>query len=106
MQEKRKFNRCKLDQKSKLSTEANPDEQGLLVDVSAGGMKILLNHDVKLGSKLSGQFKISPHLGPFYIAGVVVWKKRAESGLASGWEVGIKFTKVNTIPFEITQPSG
>ena len=76
--------------------ESNGEERGMLLDVSVGGMRILLNRKVELGSQLSGEFKIIPHLGPFYVWGVVAWTK-AEKG-SNLWEVGVKFTKINTIP--------
>jgi c-di-GMP-binding flagellar brake protein YcgR len=98
MQERRRFNRCKLEQKAKVSMEANREERGMLLDVSVGGMRILLNRKVELGSQLSGEFKIIPHLGPFYVRGVVAWTKAVNQKGSNLWEVGVKFTKVNTIP--------
>jgi len=85
-----------LEQEAKVSMESNGEERGMLLDVSVGGMRILLNRKVELGSQLSGEFKIIPHLGPFYVWGVVAWTK-AEKG-SNLWEVGVKFTKINTIP--------
>lgn len=98
MQERRRFNRCRLEQKAKILTEDSREEKGTLLDVSVGGMRVLLNKKVELGSRLSGQFKIIPHLGPFYVQGVVAWVKPVKEQDAQRWEIGVKFTKVNTIP--------
>jgi len=98
MQEKRKFNRCKMEQKARISTDVSQDKKGLLVDISTGGMRILLDSQVKIGSQLSGQFKIVPYLGPFYVKGLVVWTRPTKDTPTPRWEVGVKFTKVSTIP--------
>lgn len=100
MQERRRFNRCKLEQKAKISHSPNKQEKGLLLDIAMGGMRILLDGKAELGSQLFGQFKIVPYLGPFYVKGVVAWTKRVKDAGASYWEVGVKFTKVSTIPIE------
>ncbi|MFH1338433.1 MAG: PilZ domain-containing protein [Candidatus Omnitrophota bacterium] len=98
MQERRKFNRCKLEQKAKVSTEADREERGMLLDVSVGGMRIMLSKKVEVGSRLTGQFKIIPHLGPFYVQGIVAWIRAVKDQGAPYWEVGVKFNKVSTIP--------
>jgi c-di-GMP-binding flagellar brake protein YcgR len=100
MQERRRFNRCKVEQKARISHLPNKQEKGLLLDVAMGGMKVLLDEKAELGSQLLGQFKIVPYLGPFYIKGVVAWAKQVEDRGASHWEVGVKFTKVSTIPIQ------
>ena len=97
MRERRKFSRCSLSQKAKVSTKEDRAKDALLVDVSVGGMKFFSDKKAELGSELSGEFKIVPYLGPYYIQGVVVWTKQAKQEDASGWEIGVKFTKVDTL---------
>jgi hypothetical protein len=102
MPEKRKFSRCPIKEKAEIEKEGSSQTQGEVFDVSIGGMGILLDKEIKPGSKLSGQFKIVPYLDPFFVQGEVVWMKPyldAQGGL-TGYAVGVKFTKVNTIPFE------
>lgn len=98
MQERRRFNRCRLEQKARVSTEVDREERGMLLDVSVGGMKILLGKKVEVGSRLTGQFKIIPHLGPFYVQGIVTWIRMARDQRPPCWEAGVKFTKVSTVP--------
>ncbi len=63
-------------------------------------MRVLLNNDIKVGSNIFGQFKILPNLGNFYVKGEVLWVKPQNPKLKSAaFEVGIKFAKINTIPF-------
>ena len=99
MQEKRKANRLPSSEETFLS---KPDSQKAgvkLVDISLGGMRVMMNEDLKTGSELSGQFKILPHSSPFYIKGIVSWSKPCQGKNHSyKFEVGIKFTKINTIP--------
>jgi len=100
MQEKRKFDRCKLEQKAKLSGLSGQQEEGSLLDIGIGGMKILMDREVKPKSQLSGQFKVVPYLDPFYVKGVVVWAKPVKDEPTACWEVGVRFTKVSAIPIQ------
>lgn len=97
MEERRKFGRCKLEQKAKIATEESQDEKGTLIDISTGGMKLVLNKQLKVGSRLTGSFKIVPYLGPFYVQGDVIWVKPKKQGNSRCWEVGVRFNKVSTI---------
>jgi len=102
MHEKRRFSRCRIKEKVKIKKEeANPDA-GEAFDISTGGMGILLDKPIKIGSRLSGQLKILPQLDPFFVEGRVVWMKPYldTEGECLGYAVGIKFTKVSTIPFK------
>lgn len=99
MRERRKFNRLKSLDKALLQ-EKNRSEQGQLLDISPGGMRILLNNDIKVGSSISGEFKIIPKSGSFYVRGEVIWVKPvSEKPKPDSFEIGIKFCKVSTIPF-------
>lgn len=102
MQEKRKFSRCRIKEKALIKKEDNREVEGFVLDVSMGGMRVLLDKPIKIGSKLSGQFKIVHYLGPFFVQGEVVWSKSTtdSKGNPCGYAIGAKFTKVSTIPFE------
>lgn len=100
MREKRKFSRLKSQDKAFLK-EKDRAEEGKLLDISPGGMRILLSNNIKVGSAISGEFKIIPKSGgTFYVQGEVVWAKQAsEKSSPDSFEVGIKFRKVSTVPF-------
>jgi len=100
MREKRKFNRLKSQNKALLK-EKDRTEEGRLLDISGGGMRILLNNNIKVGSAISGEFKIIQKSGgTFYVQGEVVWAKQTSKETGPGsFEAGIKFLKVSTVPF-------
>lgn len=102
MLEKRKSSRCNLNKKAVMKKEGSPAEEVTVLDISMGGMRVLLDNPVEAGSKVSGEFKIVPYLGNFFVQGEVVWNRPAvdEKGRQCGWAVGAKFTKVSTIPIE------
>lgn len=68
-----------------------------LVDLSGGGMKIILSENITLGSKIKGEFLVFPHQKPYFIEGSVVWSKAVSAG--NQFEVGIKFEKVSAASF-------
>ena len=99
MQEKRKANRLPSSEETFLSKPDNQKTGVKLVDISLGGMRVLMNEELKTGSVLLGEFKILPHSGPFYIKGEVTWSKPCqEKNHPYKFETGIKFAKINTIP--------
>lgn len=102
MLEKRKFSRCRIKEKALIKKEDNREVEGFVLDVSMGGMRVLLDKPIKIGSKLSGQFKVVPYLGQFFVQGEVIWSKPMadDKGNPGGYGVGAKFTKVSTVPFE------
>jgi Tfp pilus assembly protein PilZ len=98
MQERRRFDRLETKEKASLNKEGAESEQGQLLDISPGGMRIILEKESSVGSLISGQFKILPNAGPFYVKGEVAWVKPAGER-ARAVEVGIKFNKISAIPF-------
>ncbi len=100
MRERRKFSRLRSQEKALLQ-EKSRLEEGQLLDISPGGMRILLSNNIKVGSAISGEFKIIPKSGgPFYVRGEVIWARPAgEKEKPDSFEVGIKFCKVSTVPF-------
>lgn len=81
-----------------MQKEEGRQEEVMLLDISPGGMRVLLNDDINVGSSISGQFKIIPDGGPFYVQGEVIWVRPVVDKIKhSSFEVGIKFTKVSTI---------
>lgn len=101
MDEKRKYKRTPAMEKAFLKCKENTPQEGELLDVSSGGLRMLSAAKIKVGSTLTGKFKIMPQLGSFYISGEVVWVKPiTDASNQAVYEVGIKFNKVSTIPTE------
>ena len=99
MEERRKFTRLSAKEKTFLDRENGNKQEGCLLDISPGGMKIICDNEVMIGSVISGQFKILPNVGPFYIRGEVSWVKAADDKInPSHFEIGVKFNKISTIP--------
>jgi c-di-GMP-binding flagellar brake protein YcgR len=98
MREKRKFSRWQ----TKKETYFKPREssQGnTLLDISPGGMRIVLDNKVVVGSHISGEFRITEGQGPFYIRGEIVWVKPAvDQANRACYIVGIKFKRIRTKP--------
>lgn len=100
MDERRKYRRSPAKEKAFFKSRENKPHAGLLIDVSSGGMRISSEANIKVGTRLSGQFKIMPDSGNFYVHAEVVWSKpRADQAQTAGYEVGIRFSKVSTIAF-------
>lgn len=101
MDERRKYRRSPAKEKAFLKSRENNPHEGSLMDVSSGGMRISSDSNIKVGTTLTGKFKIMPDLGNFYVNGEVVWvKPLGEEAHQAGYEVGIRFSKVSTIPVE------
>lgn len=102
MQDKRKYKRCQIKEKAWIDEEGALNNEASVFDVSMGGVRVLLDKKIDVGSKLSGRFKIVPYMGEFFVKGEVVWSKAVadDTGNTTGYAVGITFNKVNTIPFE------
>jgi hypothetical protein len=99
MKERRKYTRLATKGKTALNKDGKEPEEGFLLDISPGGMRILLDSKTQVGSVISGQFKIIPHIGPFYVKGEVTWINPLNDPQDSNrFEVGVKFNKVSTIP--------
>ncbi|TAN60798.1 PilZ domain-containing protein [bacterium] len=97
MDERRKFRRTGAKEKAQIRA-AQSRHEGALLDISSGGMRILSENHIAIGTQLSGQFKIMPRTGNFYVSGEVVWVKPAKEPQANGYEIGIKFAKVSASP--------
>ena len=98
MEERRKFRRTHTKERTLLQGGETKHE-GSLIDISSGGMRILSDTHIKIGSFLTGQFKIMPQTGNFYVRGEVIWSKPAlKESPHQAYESGIKFTKVSGIP--------
>jgi hypothetical protein len=97
MDEKRKFDRWSWQGKDKAVVCCDGSESQVnLLDVSTGGMKVCLSKSLGLGAAISGEFKILPQLGLFFVRGKVV--REVKKG--NIFETGIEFDKVSTVPLQ------
>ncbi len=93
MEDKRRFNRWGLEEKAVIDLEGAKEEVKVL-DVSIGGMRIVTNTPLDKEKIVTGEFKILPNVGPFFVKGKVIWSNpRGDT-----FESGIVFDKVSTIP--------
>ncbi len=101
MQEKRKFKRLATGKETLVKEHLGKEKKATVVDISLGGMRVTLEGETKIGSFLSGQFRILPSMGPFYVNGEVIWvkllKKDPQHPL---YEVGVKFKNISAAPLE------
>lgn len=99
MIEKRKSNRLSKNEETFFSKGSGQKTGVKLIDISLGGMRVLMNEELKIGTVLLGQFNILPNASPFYIKGEVAWSKPCQQENNSyKTETGIKFTKISAIP--------
>lgn len=98
LKEKRKFNRWHVgpDKKARLIFSGLKQEVKVL-DVSAGGMKVILNKALDLGTLIEGEFRIIHSLGPFFIRGKVVRVTQKDAS----FETAIHFDSVRTLELTV-----
>lgn len=101
MHEKRKFKRLASGRETLVKENGQQEKKAIVTDISLGGMRITLAENIKEGSFLSGQFKILPGMGPFYVNGEVVWVKPVKKNSASfSCEAGVKFKNISVVPLD------
>jgi len=104
MEERRKFNRWYLSEKEDIElilSESN--ERVKVLDLSAGGAKILSSSFMDVGKTLKGKLKLSSlnfpffikEIGPYFVEGEVTRAEKEDAG----WKIALKFNKVSTLPF-------
>ncbi len=94
MEEKRKHSRWKIEGKKAVIKEYKEKEVPL-IDLSTGGMRLLLREGVPVGSKIAGHFDVSPRLGSYFIDGKVIWTQERTND--NNYDVGVQFEKISTI---------
>ena len=102
MQEKRKFKRLATGKETYVKESGGKEKKATVMDISLGGMRVTLEGDVQVGNFLSGQFKILPSMGPFYVNGEVIWVKPSKKdNFNPCCEVGVKFKNISAAPLEL-----
>lgn len=94
MSEKRKFNRWDLEQEKAFINMNGDQKEVEILDISIGGMRIETDAAVNQDSEVTGEFRVLPNIGSFFVKGKVVWVVKS----AHGFESGIQFEKVSTVP--------
>ncbi|MBU1078601.1 MAG: PilZ domain-containing protein [Spirochaetes bacterium] len=88
MDERRKTERIKIDKPVK--SETHSIIKG--IDVSTGGIKVIMNNKMEIGEMVQMHFHI-PQIGnKFNVEAKVVWQKKTENGYA----IGLEFKKVRS----------
>jgi hypothetical protein len=95
LEERRKYSRWKIAQRQAKVKHKNASAEVPLIDLSSGGMKIVSNEDIPVGSKIVGEFRVIPQSAPYFVQGSVTWTKSIPE---HKFEIGIEFNKINTIP--------
>lgn len=96
MEDRRRYNRWYLDtaEEKAFVSWSGAEESVKIIDISTGGMKIAFSRPIDVGVTIYGEFKVLPHLGPFYVRGKVS-RVTEKDGM---WEVVVEFEKVSTLP--------
>ncbi|MFA5118607.1 MAG: PilZ domain-containing protein [Candidatus Omnitrophota bacterium] len=95
MDERRKYSRWNIENNKATFGKGHEKKEVPIADLSSGGMRVFLNETVPVGSKVTGEFRVTPQFGTYFVEGKVVWVK--ESTKHASHEVGVMFEKINTI---------
>jgi len=97
MEERRRYVRWGVgERKSVVISYRGNKEHAIMLDISAGGMRIISSRPLDIGTSLYGEVEILTAMGPFFIIGRV--ERVNES--SEGWEIAVVFEKVSTIPLK------
>ena len=95
MQEKRKASRLY----EEFTVRQRPQEiQAIEVtqakDISTGGLCILTNEKVDIGSKLNIEVNVPRSPSPYYALGEVIWLKELKDSKDKKFDMGVKFLRI------------
>ena len=103
MEEKRKFNRWYLKGEERTDLILSELKERIkVVDISAGGAKIISSQPLEIGRTVTGKLSLIPmnlpsfikEIGPYFIKGKVVRVEETNQG----WRIALEFEKVSTTP--------
>ena len=94
MDDKRKFNRWSTEEERAFIDLEGKREQVQIIDISIGGMRITSDAPIDKDKRVTGEFRILPNIGSFFVRGRVIWVTKRQDD----FESGIQFDKVSTIP--------
>ncbi|OPX28315.1 MAG: hypothetical protein B1H08_06130 [Candidatus Omnitrophica bacterium 4484_171] len=93
MEDKRKFIRWNEPKEKSAISCAELEGEVDVLDMSAGGMKILCSRHLEVGTVVYAELRIIPQIKPFFVIGKVT-RSTARDNV---YDVAIKFDKVSTI---------
>jgi hypothetical protein len=94
MVEQRTYGRFTHGADSKAFIEcAGLQEDAPVIDVSAGGMRVMLTQQKPIGEFVAGKLQVIPQIGPFYVQGKVLRVLEKDGR----WETAVKFDRVSTL---------
>ena len=96
MREKRRFIRFEIALKVNYAIQSEPkiERTGMTKDVSSGGIQLLTEEKLIIGSRLQLKLFIPEALNPVHLNGVVLWSKEKTSGKKVSHGAGIEFGKI------------
>ncbi|MBN1898721.1 MAG: PilZ domain-containing protein [Spirochaetes bacterium] len=89
MDERRKYERLNLS--GKVKTTDIDVTKG--INVSVGGIRIILDKEMALGEKMEIEFLIPGNPNKFIANGIVVWQKQIDEG----YDTGLEFQNIKVI---------
>ncbi|MDD5066317.1 MAG: PilZ domain-containing protein [bacterium] len=89
MKERRQFERLRIDS----SVISDGSKIIKPVDVSLGGIQVLLQHSMQVGQITDMQFFLPYNPHKFVAKSVVVWQKNSDSGFFTG----LRFERIHTV---------
>ena len=93
MEDKRKFIRWSEPKEKSAISCAELEGEVDVLDMSAGGMRILCSKPLEVGTVVYAELRIIPQIKPFFVMGRVT-RSTARDNV---YDVAIKFDKVSTI---------
>ena len=93
MREKRRFIRFEISLKVNYTIQKEPriEKTGVTKDVTVGGIQLLTNEQLEIGSKLELKMFLPTALNPVHLAGIVLWSKETASNTGHSYNTGIEF---------------
>lgn len=101
--ERRRFNRWYLKGEKETNLILSEIKEGIkVIDISAGGIKIISPQPLEVGRAVTGKLILVPmnlpffmkEIGPYFIKGKVIRVEETDQG----WKIALEFEKVSTTP--------
>ena len=96
VEDQRRFNRVKFPlsiRYRQVNVLADVWYTAKLVDLSAGGLRLLSAELLESGARLEFQIVLPIRQAPYFLSGLVIWEKSTDEG---GSECGVEFINVTT----------
>lgn len=96
MREKRRLIRFPISVKVVYTLQKDPkvEKTGVGRDISAGGIQLVTNEKLEVGSKMEFKLFVPDALNPAHLKGTVVWTREQESPKGISYFAGVDFGKI------------